>query len=68
MKNTRRKNVVVYVMHKGEKYYFKKISLDGKLYWTKDVNNVRRESIGEARDTLALLWLRNRKAEIEVVE
>ena len=68
MRNTRKKNIVVYIItESGEKLYFKRYINFNKREWTKDVNLSPRYSIGEARRKIANT-LYNHNAGYEIVE
>ena len=67
MKNTRRKNVVVYIIKDEKKLYYKGYSLDGRRLWTSDVNKAIKKSIGEAKKYI-VNCLYNHDAYCEVAE
>ena len=50
MKNTRKQNVVVWIItNENEKKYFKTYTMQGQIVWTKEIDRARKWSIGEAR-------------------
>ena len=67
MANTRKKNVVVYIIKDEKKYYYMGYSNDGRRLWTLDVNQASKKSIGEAKKYI-VNCLYNHNANYEVVE
>lgn len=68
MRNTRKKNIVVYIINEnGEKLYYKGYSLSGKRLWTSNRDEANRKSIGEAK-TQIINTLYNHNANYEVIE
>lgn len=49
MKNTRRKNVVVYIIKDDKKLYYKGYSQNGQRTWTYDINKAFKKTLREAQ-------------------
>lgn len=68
MKNTRKKNVVVYIINEnGDKLYYKGYSLNGIRLWTRNVNEASKKSINEAKKQI-VNTLYNHIANYEIIE
>ena len=67
MANTRKRNVVIYVMKNDKKLYFKGYSQNGQRNWTYDINKAFKQTLREAQKYITSC-LYNHEAHCEVIE